>query len=89
MKIKLEKDADGYRADCLDLPGSPPVGRGSTEVEAMANLTFILLFGNMASPTRGAFRRWGDCIPEEELITIERTYTAGDTSPAIRTDTRR
>lgn len=33
-----------YRADCLDLPGSPPIGLGKTETDALAHLMWIILF---------------------------------------------
>lgn len=38
MRIKLEKDNSTYRADCLDIPGSPPIGLGITKEEAIADL---------------------------------------------------
>ena len=45
MKIRIEKmGKDYYRADCLDLPGSPPCGTGTTEVMALAALMYLLIF---------------------------------------------
>lgn len=44
MKIKIEKSQDHYRADCLDLPGSPPVGLGETKEMAIACLFWRLKF---------------------------------------------
>lgn len=40
MKIKLEETSKGWRADCLDLPGSPPCGDGLTKEMAIAALFF-------------------------------------------------
>ena len=44
MKFKIEKCSDHYRADCLDLPGSPPVGLGSSPEMAMACLMWRMVF---------------------------------------------
>ena len=38
MKIKVEKVKGGFRADFIELPGSPLVGDGPTEAEAIATL---------------------------------------------------
>jgi hypothetical protein len=38
MKIKVDKVEGGFRADFIDLPGSPFVGDGPTEAEAIATL---------------------------------------------------
>jgi len=64
MKIKIEKYNDGktFRADMLDLPGSPPVGQGETETEAVANLFMKIIFQS----TDGRFINRG-CIPESWL----------------------
>lgn len=43
MKIKLEKLSKGWRADCLDLPGSPPCGDGKTKDMAIAALFYSLI----------------------------------------------
>lgn len=43
MKIKVEKVAGGFRADFIELSGSPLIGDGSTEAEAIA----ILFMRNM------------------------------------------
>lgn len=43
MKIKIEKSVDHYRADCLDLPGSPPVGLGESKEMAVTCLFWMLL----------------------------------------------
>lgn len=44
MRIEIEKSGDNYRADCLDLPGTPPVGEGKTKEEAVASLFYRILF---------------------------------------------
>ncbi len=38
MKIKIEKSGKGFRADFIELPGSPLVGTGKTEGAAVATL---------------------------------------------------
>lgn len=44
MNIELMRQRDGrFRADCKDLPGSPPVGFGGTKEVAVANLFYVLL----------------------------------------------
>lgn len=45
MNITLQKNdsaGGGYTADCTDLAGSPPVGTGSTKVNAIIALFFRL-----------------------------------------------
>jgi len=44
MRIKVDKTDKGkFQADCTNLPGSPPLGFGDTEQEAVINLLHILL----------------------------------------------
>lgn len=43
MKISIQKSGDEITADMLDLPGTPPVGRGKTETEAIARLFWSIL----------------------------------------------
>lgn len=50
MRYKIEKQSDHYRADCLDMPGSPPVGIGATEAEAVIHL-FECLLSQKAGPS--------------------------------------
>ena len=38
MKIQIEKSLNGFRADFIELPGSPRVGDGETEADAIATL---------------------------------------------------
>lgn len=38
MKIKLDKVEGGFRADFTELPGSPKIGDGETESDAIATL---------------------------------------------------
>jgi len=42
MKIKITKGADGFVADPLEFPGSPPVGRGQTLGEALGD--FLIFY---------------------------------------------
>lgn len=42
MKIKITK-ITRYRADLVDLPGSPPCGDGDTPERAIANLFLFIL----------------------------------------------
>jgi hypothetical protein len=45
MKIKIEKTPRGnYVADCLEMPGSPPSGHGTSKKSAVANLLTLLFF---------------------------------------------
>jgi len=44
MKISITKFDQGFQADCTDLPGSPPVGRGLAPEAAVIDLFFALLF---------------------------------------------
>jgi hypothetical protein len=67
MNIKIEKSSGGYRADCLDLSGSPPVGTGKTKEMAVACLFYLMLF---SSPCVGNSRKWTDCIAHGEPIMI-------------------
>lgn len=43
MKIKIEKSGDSIIADMIELPGTPPIGRGVTETEAIARLFWSIL----------------------------------------------
>ena len=44
MKIKITEISQiNYKADLLDLPGSPWIGRGTTKEEAVGSLFFHLL----------------------------------------------
>lgn len=67
MRIQIEKASDHYRADCLDLPGTPPVGIGRTPELALAELMHVLLFqwtgGVMSRP-------WRECIDRNEPIVV-------------------
>jgi hypothetical protein len=72
MQIQIEKTQSGYRADCLNLPGSPPVGIGLTEAMAVAQLAYVLLFSDTGgeNPTR-----WADCIDKDEPVTIHHKHS--------------
>ena len=67
MNIKIEESSGGYRADCIDLPGSPPVGTGKTKEMAIACLFFLMLF---SIPCSGESRKWTDYIVRGEPIMI-------------------
>jgi hypothetical protein len=41
MKIKIEKYGDGYKADFIELCGSPLIGTGKTKEESVANLFIV------------------------------------------------
>ena len=49
MNIEIVKLESGYQADCKDCPGSPPVGYGETEVEAVTALFYMLMFSQPGS----------------------------------------
>jgi hypothetical protein len=40
--IVEEMDNGTWRADCIDLPGSPPIGTGRNKYEAVGSLIFVL-----------------------------------------------
>lgn len=44
LEIKVEKFGDGFVADAKILSGSPPIGRGKTEYEALYDLLAKLIF---------------------------------------------
>ena len=71
MKIIIELSADyipnQYRADLLDLPGSPPTGIGSSPEEAVASLFRIIIH-----PTERY--QWLDCINLESLEIIRKGF---------------
>lgn len=37
MKVLIRRRGNQFEADPVDLPGSPPVGRGATIIEALGN----------------------------------------------------
>ena len=69
MKIKLEKlgEEGCWRADCLDLPGTPPCGDGDTKEMAIACLFFRILreSTSMLRPTE-----WTGYIKLDEPLMI-------------------
>lgn len=67
MKIKIEEGSDHYRADCVDLPGSPPIGLGKTPELAMAHLFWMMLF----SRTGGNYNElWHNFVEQQDPITV-------------------
>lgn len=67
MKIKIEKCSDHYRADCSDLPGSPPVGLGETAELAMAHLMWLLLFSSTNGPNDTL---WYNFVRQHDVIMV-------------------
>lgn len=67
MKINIEHSVDHYRADCKELPGSPPVGVGETPEMAVACLFWRLLFENTGGPNN---RKWVDLLEQHEQIVV-------------------
>lgn len=68
MKIQIEKSKDHFRADCLDLPGTPPVGLGETPEMAVSCLFYRMMFENA-----GGYRdphNWLTFIKKEEPIIV-------------------
>jgi len=82
MKIRIEcyskKGKPHYRADCLDLPGSPPCGDGKTQVMAIAHLMYLMI----NSSTYGFDdRKWHTFLKSDNVIEVngkkwERPYKA-------------
>jgi hypothetical protein len=67
MNIEITKSADHYRADCKDLPGSPPVGTGDTPELAMACLMWHVLFGTTGTEFK---ENWQRFLKKEDPITV-------------------
>lgn len=67
MKININKFGHGYSADCLDLPGSPPVGHGSTPEMALAALFYQILFDNTGGMNP---KSWSSYIKRDDPIVI-------------------
>ena len=67
MKINIEKSDDHYRADCRDLPGSPPVGVGDTPELALACLFYRMLFEDTAGSNP---RPWTAFVRKGEDIVV-------------------
>lgn len=44
MHIVLRRRGEGWSADIAEWPGSPCVGRGATEIDALAALAFYTMF---------------------------------------------
>ena len=38
FRIVITKDGESVRADCINLPGTPPIGRGRNPYEAIGSL---------------------------------------------------
>ena len=43
FRIAITEDDDEVRANCTDLPGSPPIGRGRNQYEAIGSLLKALM----------------------------------------------
>lgn len=70
MKIKID-DCDGYfRADAVDLPGSPPIGNGATREMAVACLFYRLIHESTGAGEGGWLRYFKKGEP---LIINEKT----------------
>jgi len=68
MNIKITKSSDNcFRADCLDLPGSPPIGLGKTEVLALAHLIWLLNFSETGGPNS---INWSKFLKREDPIIV-------------------
>ena len=63
LKVKIWKEPNGeWRADPVDLPGSPPNGRGKNKWEALGSLLFAIRHE----------REWERCgWPKIELVNGE------------------
>lgn len=67
MRIDIEKSEDHYRADCKDLPGSPPVGLGSTPEMAVACLFWRMLFSDTGGQNS---RPWASLLRREYPVVV-------------------
>lgn len=68
MKIKVEQQSDHYRAECLDLPGSPPCGTGNSPEMAVSCLFYLLLFEHLGGSDKE--RRWIDYLKRDDQIVV-------------------
>lgn len=68
MNIEITQSVDHYRADCKNLPGTPPVGLGDTPEMAVAALFWHILF----EPIGGSRpdERWTKYIKKDEPIVV-------------------
>ena len=75
MTINIKKSEDHYRADCLDLPGTPPVGLGISPEMAVACLFWRMYFEPICSitPTNNKaakFYNWMSCLDRKKPIIV-------------------
>lgn len=68
LQIKFEKYSGQYRADAQILPGSPPVGRGTTKTDACWALICQLIYD---------WETWGPHILNAAHRAIEETMKKG------------
>ena len=67
MKIDITKSQDHWRADCKDLPGSPPVGLGSSPEMAVACLFWCMIFESSGGMEQKSWLRF---LKKEEPIIV-------------------
>lgn len=69
MKINIQASGGGFRADFIELTGSPTVGTGKTEAAAVATL-FIRNFDNLSKLEMDYLEING--VPYEDYLKNER-----------------
>jgi len=68
MNIKIDQvNEHYYRADCLDLPGTPPCGTGNSPEMAVACLFYLILFDSTLGPNPS---NWIKYLDKDEPIWI-------------------
>jgi len=84
MKIKIWGNVGNYFADIEDLPGSPPIGKGVTKIEAVVNLALHVLNDTVYLPyirgnTKINIYDECECINKKE-VNISYDFQGRDTS---------
>lgn len=71
MRIEVSQSEDHWRADCLNLSGSPPVGLGDSPEMAVACLFWRMLFEPTGGPNS---RPWTTFLKREPIVVNGRLW---------------
>lgn len=70
MRVTIKRDkkeAEVFIADCIDLPGSPPVGYGRSRQEALLYLLYALLVSSTQETN------WLEFLKKDEPLMVNNT----------------
>jgi hypothetical protein len=74
LRIEVTKGETLWRADCLDLPGSPPCGCGYNKYEAIGSLIIQISKNNDCNPCDAINKpTWAEKFLKEKIEIIECT----------------